>query len=60
MKNTLEYVYNFLEREGENISKEKSIEILVDVFKLDANVAEQVYSYWKKNFLKVKYKMSEV
>lgn len=60
MDEILEYVYEYLDSEGEYKSKEKNIEVLIELFKLEENVAEQVYSKWKKNFMKAKYKVSEV
>ena len=60
MEEILEYVYEFLDREGEFNSKEKNIDVLVNLFKLDEKLAEQVYSSWKKKFMKAKYEVSEV
>lgn len=60
MEEILYYVYEYLDREGEYNSKEKNIYVLVNLFKLEENVAEHVYNLWKKKFMKSKYEDSEV
>lgn len=60
MEEILEYVYEFLDRDGEYNSKEKNIDVLVNLFKLEESEAEQVYSSWKKKLMKAKYEVSEV
>ncbi|WP_338631746.1 hypothetical protein [Clostridium baratii] len=60
MEEILEYVYEFLDREGEYNSKEKNIKVLIEYFALNEILAEQIYKDWKKKFMKAKYEVSEV